>query len=197
MWFAVQPSTNLRTISAPFLALSQCGFVVYQPLTTRNCTSGANRTLAPLWTLDFGLWTQNSKPGTLSPPTQTHPNPIGVIRGKKIMRRAVLCLPSSVLRPLPHPHFSGAFPALFRRNPQFSIFLLRFLMILPSMILPIPEYAVFSLTVTTRYSLFGRRDRCRTFGGGATRSRRSFPNVSTSVPDGRHVGLPMWQNRGD
>jgi len=28
--------------SAPFLAVSQYGFVVYQPLTTRNCTSGAS-----------------------------------------------------------------------------------------------------------------------------------------------------------
>src|SRR5439155_10310196 len=44
---------------APFLAVSQYGFVVYQPLTTTNCTSGTNRTLAHfgLWTLDFGLWT--------------------------------------------------------------------------------------------------------------------------------------------
>ena len=46
-----------ETISAPFLAVSQYGFVVYQPLTIRNCTSGANRTLAPPWTLDLGPWT--------------------------------------------------------------------------------------------------------------------------------------------
>jgi len=57
LWFAVQALTNLGTISAPFLAVSHYGFVVYQPLTTINCTSGANRTLAPPWTLDFGLWT--------------------------------------------------------------------------------------------------------------------------------------------
>src|SRR5207249_3011804 len=59
LWFAVQSPTNLGTISAPFLAVSHYGFVVYQPLTTTNCTSGANRALAHfgLWTLDFGLWT--------------------------------------------------------------------------------------------------------------------------------------------
>ena len=51
--------------SAPFLALSQYGFVVYQPLTTMNCTSGTNRTLAPPWTLDFGLWTLDFDPELL------------------------------------------------------------------------------------------------------------------------------------
>src|SRR5438093_691713 len=77
LWFAVQAPTNLGTISAPFLALSQDGFVVYQPLTTRNCTTGANRTLAPLglWTLDFGLrpGTRKSKPGT-SQNLRSHPH---------------------------------------------------------------------------------------------------------------------------
>ena len=42
---------------APFLAVSQYGFVVYQPLTTTNCTSGASLSVSPPWTLDFGLWT--------------------------------------------------------------------------------------------------------------------------------------------
>ena len=64
LWFAVQAPTNLGTISAPFFAPSQDGFVVYQPLTTMNCTSGTNRTLAPPWTLAFGPWTLDLGPWT-------------------------------------------------------------------------------------------------------------------------------------